>query len=50
MNLPYLIVAASALSVLIGLLVCLFSGYTNKGDDFDYAHLVQPEAVAVESA
>ncbi len=47
---PYLIVAASALSVLIGLLVCLFSGYTNKGDDFDYAHLVQPEAVAVESA
>jgi len=42
---PYLIVAAAVLSVVIGLVVCLISGFMHRGEDFDYAALGQQNAL-----
>lgn len=46
---PYLIVAAAVLSVFIGLVVCVVSGLTNRGPEFDFdAILNEHKAKAVE--
>jgi len=38
---PYLIVGAAIISVLIGLIVCLISGFLNRGASFDYVALLR---------
>lgn len=38
---PFLIVISALISVLIGLVVCLISGFLNRGDLFDYVALLK---------
>lgn len=45
---PYLIVTAAILSVGIGLIVCLVSGFTNQKAWFDFALLHQPKPIKLD--